>query len=74
MVTADLGLMLVSGLLAPSAAIAAPKPDSPVVKQIDENTKSMTTVSPAPTEAQKQQGRATIRAAEAADRQLSLNA
>lgn len=67
MVTAGLGLFLVGGLLAPSAAIAAPKPDSPVVKQIDEYTKSMTTVSRTPTEAQEQQGRATIRAAEAAD-------
>ena len=66
-VTAGLGLTLVAGLVAPSAAIAAQKPDTPVVKQVDENTKSLTTVSPTPTEAQKQQGRATIQAAEAAD-------
>lgn len=67
MFTAGMGLLLVAGLMAPSAAMAAPKPDAPVVKQIDENTKSLTTLSQAPTEVQRQQGLKAIQAAEAAD-------
>lgn len=62
-----MGFLLVTGLIAPSAAMAAPKPDAPVVKQIDENTKSLTTMSPPATEAQRQQGAAIVRSAEAAD-------